>query len=73
MVSVANRTLPENPSVDVDKALMEPEEFRRYFHERVTPDKERWHELWNNITEDDLSEIYGTNGVASRRNLLFIK
>jgi hypothetical protein len=56
MLGVANRTFSEDPSVEVE-ALTEPEEFRRYFHERVTPDRERWHELWNNITEDDLSEI----------------
>lgn len=56
MLGVANRTSSEDPSVEVE-ALTEPEEFHRYFHEKVTPDRERWHELWNNITEDDLSEI----------------
>lgn len=44
-------------SEDHPDGLMEPDKFRDYFHERVTPDRERWHELWNNINRYYLHEL----------------
>jgi hypothetical protein len=33
------------------EALLDPEEFKKYFKQKVTPDKERWHEFMNNLNE----------------------
>ena len=33
------------------EALLNPAEFRKYFKQKVTPSKERWHEFMNNLNE----------------------
>jgi hypothetical protein len=33
------------------EALLDPAEFRKYFKQKVTPGKERWHEFMNNLNE----------------------
>jgi hypothetical protein len=39
------------------EALLDPEKFREYFKQRVTPDKERWHEFFNNLTEFYIGQL----------------
>ena len=41
MLAAVTRTVPEYSSIDVAETLMEPEEFCRYFHEKVAPNRER--------------------------------
>jgi hypothetical protein len=39
------------------EALLDPEKFREYFKQRVTPHKERWHEFMNNLNEYYLVQL----------------
>jgi hypothetical protein len=36
---------------------LDPEKFREYFKQRVTPDQERWHQFLNNLDEFYLGRL----------------
>jgi hypothetical protein len=53
------------------EALIDPDEFRKYFKEPVGPHKNRWHEFFNNLNETSLRELQ-TQMETFRDELIFI-
>jgi len=53
------------------EALLDPEKFREYFKQRVMPDKERWHEFFNNLDKFYLGQLQ-TLMEQFRDELIFI-
>jgi hypothetical protein len=47
MLAVADSRVPGGQA----ETLLDPAEFKKYFKQKVTPDKERWHEFMNNLNE----------------------
>ena len=56
-IQIMQQVADRDRSEESPDGLTEPEKFRDYFHERVTPDRERWHDVWNNIDEYYLREL----------------
>jgi hypothetical protein len=67
MLAVADGTY----SADVPETLMEQDKFRDYFTEKVTPDRNRWHDFQNNLNEYYLRELL-TRIEIFREELVFV-
>jgi hypothetical protein len=50
---------------------MEQDKFRHYFSEKVTPDRNRWHDFQNNLNEYYLRELL-TRMETFREELVFV-
>ncbi len=61
----------ESYSADMPKALMDQNEFKEYFSEWVTADRNRWHDFQNNLNEYYLRVLLSRMAIF-REELIFV-